>query len=101
VPTLIVVPHADRIVPPPSALGLVAQMPQATVLRPLSGHIGMVAGGGAVDQLYKPLAAWLGALPRPARRKRAAGTRKSRFTAPRTPSYVRSQTRNNGKGDRR
>lgn len=100
-PTLIVVPHADRIVPPPSALGLVAQMPQAAVMRPNSGHIGMVAGGAAVDQLYKPLAAWLDALSGPARRKRAAGPRKSRFTAPRTPSYVRSQTRNNGKGDRR
>jgi polyhydroxyalkanoate synthase len=101
VPALIVVPHADRIVPPPSALGLVAQMPQAAVMRPHSGHIGMVAGGGAMDQLFKPLAEWLGALPRPARRKRAAAPRKSRFTAPRTPSYVRSQTRNNGKGDRR
>jgi polyhydroxyalkanoate synthase len=101
VPSLIVVPHADRIVPPPSALGLVAQMPGATVLRPQSGHIGMVAGGGAMDQLFKPLAEWLGALPRPARRKRAGGTRKSRFTAPRAPSYVRSQTRNNGKGDQR
>ena len=41
-------------------------------MRPNSGHIGMVAGGGAADQLYKPLAAWLEALPRPARRKRAA-----------------------------
>jgi len=100
VPTMIVVPHADRIVPPPSALGLVAQMPQATVMRPQSGHIGMVAGGSAMEQLYKPLAAWLNGLPRPARRKRAAGPRKSRFTARRTPSYVRSQTRNNGKGDR-
>lgn len=101
VPSLIVIPHADRIVPPPSALGLVAQMPAATVLRPHSGHIGMVIGGGAVDQLYKPLAAWLDALPRTAGGKRVKRSRRSGFASTRTPSYVRPQTRNNGKGDRR
>jgi polyhydroxyalkanoate synthase len=99
VPSLIVVPHADRIVPPGSALGLAARMPQATVMRPASGHIGMVAGGGAPEQLYKPLAAWLSALSRQAPRKSARGSRKTRFTAPRPPSYVRSQMQNNGKGD--
>jgi polyhydroxyalkanoate synthase len=101
IPALIVVPHADRIVPPPSALGLVAQMPKAAVLRPQSGHIGMVVGGGAVDQLYNPLAEWLGALPLRAVAKRAQRSRKSGFASGGTPSYVRPQTRHNGKGDRR
>jgi len=101
VPSLIVVPHADRIVPPPSALGLVAQMPAATVMRPHSGHIGMVIGGSAVDQLYKPLAAWLEALPRTPGGKRVKTPSKSRFASARTPSYVRAPSRNNGKGDRR
>lgn len=101
IPALIVIPHADRIVPPPSALGLVAQMPSAAVLRPHSGHIGMVVGGGAVDQLYKPLAAWLQALPRASVAKRAQRSRKSRFASRGTPSYVRPRTPSNGKGDRR
>jgi polyhydroxyalkanoate synthase subunit PhaC len=101
IPALIVIPHADRIVPPPSALGLVTQMPSATVLRPHSGHIGMVVGAGAVDQLYKPLTAWLQALPREPVANRAQRSRKSRFASRGTPSYVRPRTPSNGKGDRR
>ena len=42
-----------------------------------------------------------GAAPAGAAKARGGDTGRSRLTSPRTPSYVRSQTRNNGKGDRR
>ena len=55
-PTLVVVPSRDRIVPPRSAEPLAAAIPGATVLRPPFGHIGMMAsaagagGGMAADR---------------------------------------------------
>lgn len=58
-PTLVVLPDQDRIVPPASAEALAAALPRAERLRPAAGHIGMVVGGGAVEQLYRPLTDWL------------------------------------------
>lgn len=58
-PTLFAIPHQDRIVPPESALALAAMMPEAKIIRPLSGHIGMIAGRTAKKQLWTPLLAWL------------------------------------------
>lgn len=58
-PTLVVLPDQDRIVPPSSAEALAAALPRAERLQPAAGHIGMVVGGGAVEQLYRPLADWL------------------------------------------
>jgi polyhydroxyalkanoate synthase len=58
-PSLAVIPDHDRIVPPRSALALAEALPQAEILRPASGHIGMVVGNGATERLWRPLAAWL------------------------------------------
>jgi len=58
-PSLAMVPADDRIVPPASALALAAALPGCTVLRPPLGHIGMMAGGNAVEKVWSPLAGWL------------------------------------------
>jgi polyhydroxyalkanoate synthase len=58
-PSLVVVPDKDRIVPPASALPLAAAIPEAKLIRGPAGHIGMVAGGNARSVLYWPLARWL------------------------------------------
>nr|WP_255575377.1 alpha/beta fold hydrolase [Caldovatus aquaticus] len=58
-PAFLAIPHRDRIVPPPSALALARRLPHATVHQAAAGHIGMVAGGGAEDALWKPLLGWL------------------------------------------
>jgi len=61
-PSLVVIPDQDRIVPPASAEALALALPQAEALRPAAGHIGMIVGGGAPDRLYQPLIAWLSRL---------------------------------------
>lgn len=58
-PTLIVIPEQDRIVPPASALALARAMPHATQLKPPLGHIGMVVGSQAREALWQPLSRWL------------------------------------------
>src|SRR5262249_37809739 len=58
-PSLVVIPDRDRIVPPASALALAEALPRAEVLRPAAGHIGMVVGAGSASRLRQPLAAWL------------------------------------------
>jgi polyhydroxyalkanoate synthase subunit PhaC len=61
VPTLVVVPSRDRIVPPASALALAAAIPDAEVWRPPLGHIGMMSAARAPELLWTPLAQWLSA----------------------------------------
>lgn len=58
-PVLVAVPSRDRIVPEASALPLARLMPQATLLRPAAGHVGMVAGSRAEAMLWRPLLDWL------------------------------------------
>jgi len=58
-PALIVLPSRDRIVPPRSAEPLGAALPNATVLRPPLGHIGMMVGADAPQAVWQPIAAWL------------------------------------------
>jgi polyhydroxyalkanoate synthase len=58
-PSLVVVPASDRIVPPQSARALAALIPGAETMTPPSGHIGMVVGSSAERGLWQPLAAWL------------------------------------------
>jgi polyhydroxyalkanoate synthase len=60
-PAYVVIPAADRIVPPASAEALANAMPQATVKRPRAGHIGMIAGRGVTRSIWSPLANWLAA----------------------------------------
>lgn len=58
-PVLAAVPRADRIVPPEGALGLAGGLVADLLLRPTGGHVGMVVGRRAADELRRPLARWL------------------------------------------
>jgi polyhydroxyalkanoate synthase len=58
-PALAVIPDQDRIVPPGSALALARALPKVQVLRPPTGHIGMMAGGRAESEVWRPVASWL------------------------------------------
>ena len=58
-PTLVLVPAKDRIVPPESALALAGQIRGADVIRPPQGHIAMTVGAGCERDVWQPLAAWL------------------------------------------
>jgi poly[(R)-3-hydroxyalkanoate] polymerase subunit PhaC len=61
-PSLVVIPDQDRIVPPASALALANALPGAQRLSPAAGHIGMVVGGSAKPKLWRPLAEWMARL---------------------------------------
>ena len=61
VPTLVVVPEQDRIVPPLSARPLAQAIPHATVLNPALGHIGMVSSRRAPGELWPQVTGWLAA----------------------------------------
>jgi poly[(R)-3-hydroxyalkanoate] polymerase subunit PhaC len=61
-PTLAVVPQKDRIVPPASAIALANAIPDARILTPPAGHIGMVVGGQRRTHLWEPLAEWINGL---------------------------------------
>lgn len=58
-PTLVVVPAQDRIVPPPAALPLADAIPGAARLMPALGHIGMMASARAPATLWPALTGWL------------------------------------------
>jgi poly[(R)-3-hydroxyalkanoate] polymerase subunit PhaC len=58
-PALAMVPSADRIVPPKSALGLAQRLARCETMTPAAGHIGMMAGGSARAKVWDPLDAWL------------------------------------------
>ncbi len=59
IPSLVIVPLDDRIVPPLTALPLADKLPHCQCLKIKAGHIGMVAGSRARGSLYTPLAKWL------------------------------------------
>lgn len=59
IPAFLAIPSHDRIVPAGSALALASALPRAKIIRPKSGHIGMVAGQKARSHLWTPLLAWL------------------------------------------
>ncbi len=59
IPTLLVVPERDRIVPPDSALPLGAAIAHAQVMTAKGGHVGMLLSRRATSALYAPLAKWL------------------------------------------
>ncbi len=58
-PSLVVVPAQDRIVPPGSARALAVALPQATVLSAATGHIGMIVSSEAPAAVWQPLGDWL------------------------------------------
>lgn len=74
VPSLHVIPTADRIVPPASALALAAAMqraggapgggtPKVRVVRPPLGHIGMMTSRRARTLVWRPVLSWLSRVP--------------------------------------
>jgi polyhydroxyalkanoate synthase len=58
-PALAMVPAADRIVPPKSALSLAQRLPRCETMTPAAGHIGMMVGGSARAKVWDPLDTWL------------------------------------------
>jgi len=58
-PTLVVAPGRDRIVPPESARVVAELIAGAELVEPRAGHIGMVAGSGAETALWQVLGEWL------------------------------------------
>lgn len=58
-PSLVVVPAQDRIVPPGSARALSAELPLAEAWTPSLGHIGMVVSREAPRAVWEPLRDWL------------------------------------------
>lgn len=58
-PVFAAVPARDRIVPPQGALGLLPALAADCLIRPKSGHVGMVIGRRAAAELIDPMADWL------------------------------------------
>jgi polyhydroxyalkanoate synthase len=58
VPSYVVVPGRDLIVPPESALPLAKLLPHAALHEPMTGHIGMIASQKAPQQVWAPLFHW-------------------------------------------
>lgn len=58
VPTLVVAPSRDRLVPADSAIALARAIPGAAVLNPDIGHIGMMTGRGA-EGVWGRVAGWM------------------------------------------
>lgn len=58
-PVFVAVPRHDRIVPTASAEAIVPHLPQVTLARPATGHVGMVVGDAAERELWRPLVQWL------------------------------------------
>ena len=52
-------PTQDTIVPPASMKPLIEALPNNTVLRPNTGHIGMVVGKEARNTIWEPFATWV------------------------------------------
>lgn len=58
IPSLVVAPSNDRIVPPDSALALARQLPDAEVFQPAFGHVGLIASSKAPSQVWPRIFAW-------------------------------------------
>ncbi len=86
-PCFVAVPGRDRIVPPESARPLAALIRGAVLHEPTAGHIGMAAGSGAEQALWRPLLAWAGGLPTgvPRARRKRRGGRPARSQFSRSP----------------
>jgi polyhydroxyalkanoate synthase len=58
-PSYVIIPGRDKIVPPASARALAMKMPGATVVEPDCGHISMMIGKSACEDVWKPLEKWI------------------------------------------
>jgi polyhydroxyalkanoate synthase len=59
IPTLVLIPGRDRIVPPESASPLGRLVPRAKMVHIRGGHVGMLLSARAKTDVYAPLAKWL------------------------------------------
>ena len=62
-PALVAAPEQDRIVPARSARPLGRALPNARMIAPPSGHIGMMVGSRAEAGLWTDIVDWMDALP--------------------------------------
>jgi polyhydroxyalkanoate synthase len=58
-PTLVMVPERDRIVPPASALPLAERIGGAKLMVLKGGHVGLLTGPRAWTEVYGPLMRWI------------------------------------------
>lgn len=58
-PTFIAIPRQDHVVPEGCAMPLLQSFPDATVITPSSGHVGMIVGSRAKSECWMPLVEWL------------------------------------------
>lgn len=58
-PSLVIVPAKDKIVPPASAKPLAMQIPDADILVPECGHISMMVGSRAAEEVWEPMKDWI------------------------------------------
>ncbi len=80
VPSLVIMPGQDRIVPPASAEALAAALPNAQRLAVPLGHIGMIVAGEARQTVWRPLTRWL--------KRQAASQKSSRPGFPKTTNLT-------------
>jgi polyhydroxyalkanoate synthase len=59
IPTLIAIPRNDHVVPYECAQPLADAMPNAHVINPGAGHVGMIVGSRAKRELWQPLTDWI------------------------------------------
>jgi polyhydroxyalkanoate synthase len=59
IPTFVVIPENDHVVPRDCAMPLANSLWQRKVLSPHAGHVSMIVGAEAKKQLWEPLVKWL------------------------------------------
>ena len=58
-PSFLAIPKNDHVVPHDCAMALANAMPQAQVIHPSAGHVGMIVGTNAKRELWQPFAEWV------------------------------------------
>lgn len=61
VPTFVVAAKVDKIVPIDAAMAFADQRTKCERLIAETGHVGLIAGRSAIDDIWKPMAAWFAA----------------------------------------
>lgn len=59
IPVLVVASSQDKLVAPEAAFGLADIMPDARLIDPACGHVGMIAGRHAIETVWTPIGDWL------------------------------------------
>lgn len=58
-PGLVIASANDRLVAASSAAALYRRLPHASLLQPESGHVGMITGSRAVEEVWRPIRDWI------------------------------------------